>query len=98
MRSLVAEQPEASALHFALGNRLAAERRWSEAQASYFKEHDLDRGNPDYLFNLAVSLDHMGQAALAARFYTESLAAARTRSSSFQAEAVQARLAALATR
>lgn len=95
LKSAIARQPEAPALHFALGNSFARERRWAEAQASYFRAYDLDPGNPDYLFNLAVSLDHLGRRELAGRFYRDALSAANTRPPAFDPDAARARLAGL---
>ncbi len=95
LKSAVASQPDQAALHFALGNALAAESRWAEAQSSYFRAHGLDQGNPDYLFNLGVSLDQMGKRMLARRFYGEALAAARSRPHAFDTRAAEARLASL---
>jgi Flp pilus assembly protein TadD len=96
MKSLVAAQPQAAPGHFALGNALAAQDRWPEAQQAYFEAHTLDPDNPDYLFNLAVSLDRLHQPALAGRFYAEALAAAGKRTASFDRNAAEARLQALA--
>lgn len=95
MRSLLAAQPEASPAYFTLGNALAAQGRWAEAQQAYFDAHSRDPDNPDYLFNLAVSLDRLRQAPLARRFYADALRAAETRAASFPAEQARARLQAL---
>ena len=75
LRGLLAEQPDAPQLHFALGNLYLADSRWAEAQQSFFKAHTADPANPDYLYNLAVSLDHMNQTRLAAQYYARALAA-----------------------
>lgn len=97
MKSLIAAQPQAAPGYFALGNTLAAQDRWPEAQQAYFEAHTLDPSNPDYLFNLAVSLDRLRQPALARRFYAEALAAADQRTPSFDRRAAEARLQALTT-
>ena len=97
LRTLLAQRPKAHTLHFALGNILARERRWAEAQASYFAAYDLDRGNPDYLFNVAVSLDRLGKRDLARRFYGDSLKAAGERPHAFGLQAATERFNALAT-
>lgn len=95
LRALIAERPREAALHFALGNALAREQRWGEAQSSYFEAYDLDRENPDYLFNLAVSLDHLGQRAHALRFYSESLRSGAQRPHAFADDAARRRIDAL---
>jgi Tfp pilus assembly protein PilF len=83
------------ALHFALGNLYAGQRRWSEAQPAYFKAHTTDAEQPDYLYNLAVSLDHLGQSALARQFYERALKAARNRPAAFDKSLGERRLAEL---
>lgn len=83
LKTLLAGQPESSALHFALGNLYARQGRWGEAQQAYFQSYALDPDNPDYLFNVAVSLDHLRQSKLAAQYYRMALNAADTRRSSF---------------
>lgn len=95
LRAALAERPDQAALHFALGNALAAEQRWAEAQTRYFSAYGLDPTNPDYLFNLGVSLDHLGQRPLARRFYDQALRAADARAHAFDPVPVKARLEAL---
>ncbi|MCE2998445.1 MAG: tetratricopeptide repeat protein [Betaproteobacteria bacterium] len=68
LKQLIAREP-LPALHFTLGNLYAEQSRWAEAQQSYFQAHVLESANPDYAYNLAVSLEHIGQPKLAAGFY-----------------------------
>ena len=95
LREAIAQRPDEAALHFALGNAFASERRWAEAQLSYFRAYGLDKGHPDYQFNLGVSLDQLGKRALARRFYQEALESAGRRPHAFDPAGVRARLAAL---
>lgn len=95
LKRLLAEQADSPHLHFALANRYAGAARWSEAQQHYFKAHVADPDNPDYLYNLAVSLDHLRQPALAERYYESALARARTHPAAFAPAHVEARLKAL---
>lgn len=81
--------------HFASGNALAAQGRWAEAQSAYFEAHTADPQNPDYLFNLAVSLDQLAQPALARDYYRRALDAAAGRPAAFDTSAAQTRLAQL---
>ena len=92
LKGLLAEQPESPHLNFSLGNLYMAESRWSEAQQAFFKAHVADPANPDFLYNLAVSLDHLHQARLAAQYYTRALAAAQTQRASFDATRVEERM------
>ncbi len=92
LKTLLARQPDASALHFALGNLYARQGRWSEAQQAYFQAYALEPDNGDYLFNVAVSLDHLRQSKLAAQYYRMALSAAETRRSAFNADAAGRRI------
>lgn len=74
LKSMLAQQPEAAHLHAALGNLYADQNQWPAAQESYFQAYRYEGDNPEYAFNLAVSLDHMGKAALAAQHYERALA------------------------
>ena len=69
MKTLIGRNPDAAPLHFALGNIYANEQRWTEAQQAYFEAFRIDSANPDYLFNLAVSLDQLRQTRLALDYY-----------------------------
>lgn len=92
LKGLVEEQPQSASAHFSLGNHYARQNRWNEAQQAYFNAWSLDRGNPDYLFNLAVSLDHLRQNKLAVRYYQQALEAAATRSAAFDRGQLEQRL------
>lgn len=95
LRADLARHPGSAALHATLGNLYASQSRWTEAQAAYFEAHRLQPGSADTLYNLAVSLDHLGQARLAADYYTRALEAARGQSSQFDAGRASRRLAEL---
>lgn len=92
LKGLLAEQPDSPHLHFALGNLYMNDKRWADAQQAFFKAHTADPANPDYLYNLAVSLDHLRQAPLAVQFYTRALAAARSQAVAFDPARVEERL------
>jgi tetratricopeptide (TPR) repeat protein len=95
LKSALAAQPESGPLSFALGNLYARQGRWSEAQQVYFNAVAADADNPDYLFNLAISLDHLRQPKLAAQHYRLALDAAQRRPAAFDRERVKLRLAEL---
>jgi Tfp pilus assembly protein PilF len=92
LKTALSEQPGSPPLNFALGNLYARQGRWSEAQPAYFQAYAGDPDNPDLLFNLAVSLDHLRQGRLAARYYRMALEASAIRTASFARDAVDARL------
>lgn len=92
LKTALGNQPEAAALHFALGNVYARQLRWSEAQQAYFNAYSSEPDNADFIFNLAVSLDHLHQNKLAAQYYQRALNAAATANTSFDLLQVKARL------
>jgi len=92
LKTLLASQPESPALNFSLGNLHARQSRWSDAQQAYFRAYTAEPGNADYLFNLAVSLDHLHQNKLAAQYYSLALNAAEERSTAFDRSQVKRRL------
>jgi tetratricopeptide (TPR) repeat protein len=92
LKAMLAEQPAAPQLNFALGNLYAAEARWAEAQQAYFKAHVADAANPDYLYNLAVSLDHLHQTRLAAQYYARALVSAKTQAAAFDPAQAEERM------
>lgn len=92
LKSIAAAQPDAGAAHFALGNLYARENRWQEAQQAYFRAYTTDPENPDYLFNLAVSLDQLRQPRLALQYYQNALSAADRRPIAFNREQVATRV------
>jgi tetratricopeptide (TPR) repeat protein len=95
LRADVARHPQSAALRVTLGDLLAGQGRWAEAQAAYFDAQRLRPGDPDIAYNLAVSLDHLGQRRPAAEFYRRALEARRTRAAQFDAAAASRRLAEL---
>ena len=92
LKSLAAAQPELAAPHFSLGNLYARHGRWNDAQQAYFRAYSAESDNPDILYNLAVSLEHLRQNKLAAQYYNLALAAAQNRSAGFDKAQAAARL------
>lgn len=78
LKRLLDSQP-APFLYFALGNLYAGQGRWPAAEQAYFEACRKAPGNPDYAFNLAVSLDHLGQPKAALSYYRQARQLARTR-------------------
>lgn len=99
LKTLLAQSNDQSTngtLHFALGNVYAGQQRWNEAQQAYFKAHVGDAENPDYAYNLAISLDRLGQPAVARKYYAAALKLAEHRPSTFDRKLAEARLGQLA--
>ncbi len=95
LQALLARQPELSFVNYALGNLYAGQARWSEAQRAFFQAYRGEPDNPDILFNLAVSFDHLQQSKQALSFYRLALAAAEQRPASFDRRQAVTRLSAL---
>ncbi len=95
LRGVAAAQPELAAPAFALGNLMASQSRWEEAQQAYFKAYSAEPGNPDILFNLAVSLEHLRQNKLARQYYGLAIEAAERHAAGFEPDQARARLRSL---
>lgn len=97
LKLLLAEQPRSGPLHFALGNYYAEQSGWGDAQQYYFNAHTLEPSNAQVTFNLAVSLDHLGQRKLAAQYYQQALQLDVSGHSGFDHAQAQQRLNELTT-
>ncbi|MCL4690832.1 MAG: tetratricopeptide repeat protein [Burkholderiales bacterium] len=95
LRADLSRYPQSPALHFTLGNLYASQSRWTEAQAAYFEAYRLDPESADLAYNLAVSLDQLGQSRLAADFYQRALAASGRQAVQFDKGQVSRRIAEL---
>ena len=69
LKLLLNEQQDSPALYFALGNRYAEQSRWAEAQQAYANAYRLEPNNAGLAFNLAISLDRLGQNKSAVQYY-----------------------------
>ena len=73
LKTFIQREPDNSFLYYSLGHLHAVQRRWPEAQQSFFNAYRIETSNPDYAFNLAVSLDHIGQQQSAIDYYNVAL-------------------------
>lgn len=92
VKTLLSEDPGANVLYFTLGNEYARQGRWGEAQQAYFKAYTEDPDNPDFAYNVAVSLDHLRKPGLALEYYRRALALGAKRSANFDQSAVRKRV------
>lgn len=96
IKLLIQREPQTPYLYFSLGNLYAGQSRWPEAQQAFFDAYRLDPGNPDYAFNLAVSLDQIGQRKTALEYYQVALQLADTAPAAFDSSSVLSRVNTLA--
>ena len=95
LKQLIAREPSAP-LYFNLGNVHAEQGQWPQAQQAYFQAHNLDPRNPDYAYNLAVGLEHLGQQKIALDYYRKALQLATDKGAvNFDTARIQARIAQL---
>jgi tetratricopeptide (TPR) repeat protein len=92
VKSLLATDRESNVLYFTLGNQYAQQGRWAEAQQAYFKAFATDPDNPDFAFNLAVSLDQLRQPRLALEHYRRALVLAEKRNANFNLDGARTRI------
>lgn len=72
LKQLIARDPSAF-LYFSLGNLYAEQSQWPAAEQAYFQAFQMQSDNPDYAFNLAIGLEHIGQNRLALEYYRKAL-------------------------
>jgi len=96
LKLMLNNEPGAGYLHFALGNTYALQKRWLEAQNAFFNAYRIDSNNADYAYNLAVSLDHLGERSSAVNYYQKSLTNSSKKVVSFSSSQVKKRIQQLA--
>ncbi|HVY06060.1 MAG TPA: tetratricopeptide repeat protein [Burkholderiales bacterium] len=72
LKQLIARDPSAY-LYFSLGNLYAEQAQWPAAQQAYYQAFQMQPDNPDYAFNLAIGLEHLGQRRIALDYYRKAL-------------------------
>lgn len=92
LKKVLATNPQTGSAHFALGNVYAQQQRWPEAQQAYFQAVGAAPANADYAFNLAVSLDKLGQKKLALESYQRALQLAQAGAANVNQVTVQQRI------
>jgi tetratricopeptide (TPR) repeat protein len=96
LKLMIRDDPESPHLNFALANVYGAQKRWPEAQSLYFKALENNPGDPNYAYNLAVSLEHIAKPGVAVSYYQRALNNINNGLATFNAEVVSQRLEMLA--
>lgn len=94
LSKVLKDHPDSAFLKSAMGNILAQQNDWQEAQNYYFEALSLEPNNAMYNYNLAISLDYLKQYSLAIEYYTKALLYKNNQSNLDEA-AIKTRLAAL---
>jgi tetratricopeptide (TPR) repeat protein len=98
LKQLLTREPSPP-LFFTLGNLYADLGQWPQAQQAYFQAYSLEPRNPEYAYNLAVGLEHLGQQKLALEFYRKAAQLASIKgSANFDMARIQERITQLAAR
>lgn len=102
LKNLMAQYPDVAQLTLALGNLYASQQRWSEAQGAYYNallaaSRGIGPVHPDYAFNLAVSLERLGEPQAALEYYRQAQALARETTPGFDLQRLNGRLDYLST-
>lgn len=95
LNRLLREFPNAVHLYFLKGSMYASRQQWGAAQQAFFEAWQRDNQNPDFAFNLAIAMDHLGESKDAMNFYQQALALSPGRQVGFSTQSVQQRLQAL---
>ena len=77
---------------FSLGNLYARHQRWADAQQAYFEALRARPSSADYNFNLAVSLDRIGQRDAALKYYDAAVSLADRGRAGFDVASALARI------
>ena len=73
LKLMLRDEPDSPYLNFALANAYGAQQRWQEAQRHYFTALQNNPDDPNYAYNLAVSLEHISQPSSAITYYQRAL-------------------------
>ncbi len=92
LKLMIREEPDSPYLNFALANAYGAQDRWLEAQRHYFTALQNNPGDPNYAYNLAVSLEHISQPSSAITYYQRALENFTNGLATFNREVVNQRL------
>jgi tetratricopeptide (TPR) repeat protein len=92
IKLLMQREGNAPYLYFSLGNIYAKQKRWADAQQAFFDAYRLDTTNSDYVLNLAISLDHIGQYDTALDYYKTAIDLSQNSQTGFDPAPVNKRI------
>lgn len=80
LKLLLQRFPKTHYLHFALGSYFAKQNRWADARHQFLAAYQLAPRNADYSFNVAVSMEKLGEYDDARIYYETAVATAENSS------------------
>ena len=95
LKLMIREEPDSPYLNFVLANIYGAQNRWQEAQHLYFKALENNPKDPNYAYNLAVSLEHIAKPKVAITYYERAISNIENGLATFNKDVVDKRLAML---
>lgn len=95
IKLLIQREGDMPYLYFSLGNIYAKQKRWASAQQAFFDAYRLDTTNSNYVLNLAISLDQIGQYDTALDFYKTAMDLSQHSTTKFDPIPVRNRILAL---
>jgi len=96
LKLMIRDEPSSPYLNFALANVYGAQNRWQEAQGYYFRALQSNPQEPNYAYNLAISLEHISQPGSAISYYRRALDNFENGLATFSRDVVDQRLELLA--
>ncbi len=96
LKLMIRDEPSSPYLNFALANVYGAQNRWQEAQGYYFRALQNNPQDPNYAYNLAISLEHISQPGSAISYYQRALENFENGLAAFSRDVVDQRLELLA--
>ena len=92
LKVMIRDEPQSPHLNFALANVYGAQNRWQEAQTFYFTALENNPTDPNYAYNLAVSLEHIAKPKVAVTYYQRALTNFNNGLATFNREVVDQRV------
>jgi Flp pilus assembly protein TadD len=92
IKQMLERSERPAGLHYALGVIYFEQSRFGEAERAFDRAFSMDPEQPDYAYNLAITLDRLGRLREASRLYVAALNLANQTSSVFSRDIARNRL------
>ncbi len=95
LSNLIYDNPNDAHLYFLMGNLYQTQKNWAAANTQFAKAVSLEMHNSNYLYNLAISYDQLGQTIAALHYYQQAYRLAQSGHANFSKKNLSARIEAL---